>query len=287
MLSGCARLDTIPYAPRLTPEQFLAAQPHWCVQLPGLDFILIQPSSTVMVYAVGLLGIGAGYYFLRIRGAHRARFWWGAGLLLSGLGALLAGTSYQAFGYEIKCAGRAFCTWTSWWEVAYLLCTAAGMGALLAGVAFATTSGFLRRAACAFALLSAGCYAAAVLAGALIPVRFLVSFECLVLAAAPAAALALLLSARTPGGVMAGRALLKTWLGLILVIVAYGVALGAGLGPKLWAAGIWFTENDVLHLGMIAWIVYVVWALPARLQDMPKTPDAPAIQATAPRTRPA
>jgi len=178
-LSGCGRLDLIDYRPKITPEEFLGSLPHWHVKFAGLDFILIQPSSTVIVYLVAVLTMGAGMHFLWLCRSQRTRLWWGIGLVLSGFGALLAGTSYQAFGYEIKCAGRQVCTWTSWWEVAYLLFSAAGMSAMLVAVAYSCTTGIFRKTVSVFAVVSTAVYAVLLLIGAFVPVRFLVSFECL------------------------------------------------------------------------------------------------------------
>lgn len=64
-------------------------------------------------------------------------------------------------------------------------------------------------------------------------------------------------------------ALLKTWAGFVAVIVAYVIALEMGITQKLWSRGIWFSENDVLHVGMILWILYVVIALPRKVEDLP------------------
>lgn len=268
-MPGCGRLDLIDYSPRITPDEFLRSQPHCHVRLASLDFILIQPSSTVIVYSVALLTMGVGLFFLRLRDGQRTRLWWGIGLLLSGFGALLAGTSYQAFGYEIKCAGRPFCTWTSWWELAYLLLTAAGMNAMLIAVAYSCTTGALRRFVCAYAGVSALLYTGAVLAGALVPIRLLVSFEGLMVAAAPAVALALGLAVRAyrERRDPVGLALLRTWAGFMMVIVAYALALATGITDRLWTYGIWFTENDVLHAGMILWVLHLAVALPGRLED--------------------
>ena len=269
-LSGCGRLDSIDYSPKITPEEFLRSQPYWHVKFAAADFILIQPSSTVIVYSVALLTLGVGLYFLRVRESQRTRLWWGIGLLLSGFGALLAGTSYQAFGYEIKCAGRQFCTWTSWWETAYLIFTAAGMNAMLIAVAYSCTTGTLRKALSAFAAASAAIYAGVVLTGALVPIRFLVSFECLMLAATPAIVLALILTGRAfhERRDRMSRALLRTWAGVVMVIVAYVLALSMGITQTLWTRGIWFTENDVLHVGMILWILHIAVALPKTVKDM-------------------
>ena len=270
VLSGCGRLDLIDYSPKITPEEFLGSLPYWQVKCAGLDFILIQPSSTVIVYFVALLTMGVGLHFLRLCRSQRTRLWWGTGLLLSGFGALLAGTSYQAFGYEIKCAGREFCTWTSWWEVGYLLLTAAGMNAMLIAVAYSCTTGILRKAVSAFAAAGTAVYAGVVLTGAFVPVRFPVSFECLMLAETPAMVLALILTGRAfqERRNPMNLALLGTWAGLVLVIVAYLLALAVGVTQMLWTRGIWFTENDVLHAGMILWILYVAAYLPNTVEDM-------------------
>ena len=117
LLAGCGRLDSIPYQPKQTPDAWLTIQPYANLRVGSEDIILVQPSSTVLVYLLGIVATGAGLCFWRIRGKHRSRAWWDLALLLWGLGALFAGTSCQAFSYEINCAGREFCAWTSWWEV--------------------------------------------------------------------------------------------------------------------------------------------------------------------------
>ena len=107
--------------------------------------------------------------------------WWGIALILWGVGALLAGTSYEAFSYAIKCAGRPACVWTSWWEVLYLILSVASVDAMLLAEAYACTTGRWRRALTIYAVVNAAVYAIVVLIGALIPVKFLISFELLIL----------------------------------------------------------------------------------------------------------
>ncbi len=267
--SACSRLDLIEYSPKITPDAFLSNQPHCQITLLSKTVILTQPSSTLLVYATGLLTLGVGLYFLWVRHHQKTRLWWGVGLLISGFGALLAGTSYQAFGYEIKCAGRSFCTWTSWWEVGYLLCTVAGMNALLVGIACSCARAPVRKAVFLFAALSTLVYSTVVFGGAFIPVRFLVSFECLMLVSAPAVMLAFVLSvgALRRQWDRTGLSLLTVWSVFVLVMVTYLIALGLDITTVLWSKGIWFTENDVLHAGMLLWILLIAVTLPKTITD--------------------
>ena len=157
--SSLGRLKSISYTnPELTPSNWCEIQPCKKVRIASREITLTQPTSTFLVYALGVLTIGAGFYFLLIRGSEISRIWWGISLLLWGVGALLAGTSYQAFAYEIKCAGRQSCAWTSWWEVVYLMFQQVSMNAMLVAVAYSCTEGSLQLVLLAFALVSAVVY---------------------------------------------------------------------------------------------------------------------------------
>ena len=145
LLSGCARLDAIPYTPPQTAATWLTIQPYAAIKIGALEIILVQPSTTFFVYLLGVVAIGAGLYFFRIRQGQKSRLWWGIALVLWGAGALLAGTSYEAFSYALKCAGRPACVWTSWWEVLYLILSVASVDAMLVAEAYACATGRLRR----------------------------------------------------------------------------------------------------------------------------------------------
>ena len=67
-------------------------------------------------------------------------------------GALLAGTSYEAFSYSIKCAGRAACLWTSWWEILYLIVSVWSIDAMILAVAYSSTTARLRTGLFIYAL---------------------------------------------------------------------------------------------------------------------------------------
>ncbi len=105
--------------------------------------------------------------------------------------------------------------------------------------------------------------------GAFVPVQFLVSFEFLMLSSAPT--LAFVLGLHTNAFRIShdaiNRNLSNAWLVFLLVGGAYGTWLALGLKQTLWNHGIWFTENDVLHVGMIGWVYCLLKRLPKVLRD--------------------
>lgn len=270
LLNGCNRLDSIEYSPKTSPETFLQNQPWVNVKIGDWEFIWSQPTSSIIVFFVGFYTIYAGYIFLRNRDKQQSKFWWGIGFLLTGAGAIFAGTSYQALGYEIKCNGREFCTWTSWWEIWYMLLSVPGMNAFLVAAAFTNTHGSYRKAVITYAFVNTICYSVLLLFGALWAVKFAVSFECMSLISAPSVIFLIFLhgTAHFRHNEKLNFLLLNTWLIFAAVAIAYCVYLSLDISPYLWKKGIWFTENDVLHLGMVCWIYYVIKKLPNTVTDL-------------------
>ncbi len=269
-LSGCGRLDTIPYTPAQTPETWLQIQPFVAWKLGAQRIILVQPSTSLIVYLLGLITVAAGIYFLKIRAGQRSRLWWGIALLLWGVGALLAGTGYEAFSYSIKCAGRATCLWTSWWEILYLIVSVWSIDAMVLAVAYSSTTTRTRRGLTVYAILNGVLYFSLVMIGVWIPVKFLISFEFLLLAAAPGIitlfAISVLRFAKQKQQV--DLIYVGTWLLLGLVIAAYFIYYLSGHTADLWDRGIWFSENDILHIGLILWMLYISLLLAPRVRDL-------------------
>jgi hypothetical protein len=269
MSSACNRLDAIPYSPAQTPESWLLIQPFLRLEIGSFRVLFMQPSTSIIVYLLGLLAIGLGVYFLRIRHGQHTRLWWGIAMLLWGAGALLAGTSYEAFSHAIKCEGRAACVWTSWWEVIYLIVTVASVDAILIAQTYACVVGPWRRALWIYALANAGAYLVVALIGAFVPVKLLISFELMLAFVAPTIAGFVLLNGRRylqRRGAM-DLALLGAWLWLGLTLGAYALYLTLGITDRLWARGIWFSENDVLHVGLILWMIYLARFVANRVED--------------------
>jgi len=263
-LVGCGRIDELTYQPPTTPAEWCAQRP--CVEMGGVT--LAEPWSSALVFALALLWLGVGIYFLASRRGQRSRTWFGISLVLGGLAAGSAGISYQALSYELKCAGREVCALTNGYEIAYSLLQVASMSAMVIAVAYALATPRARRAISIYAVLNLVVYVAVTVAGMLMPSAFLLSFELLLLFAVPALVIAAVLAIRRWQQPLARRILWVLVL-LVLVQVAYLVYFGLGITESLWASGIYFSANDVLHVGMLAWLAITAWVLGPSLDDRP------------------
>ena len=272
VISGFSRLESIRYSnPELTPENWCEIQPCMKVKITSREIILTQPTSTFFVYLLGILTIGVGIYFFWIRGSELSRLWWGISLVLWGIGALIAGTSYQAFAYEIKCAGRQSCAWTSWWEVIYLMFQQVSMNAILVAVSYSCTTGSLRLALLVYALVSSVLYVIITLIGGIVPVKSFITFNLMVWVSTPIILLVLILNGWRYYILRDSMdfVLLGTWILLLITSAAYYLYDHLDITEKLWekGTGIWFSQNDVLHIGLILWVIYIATIVADLIKD--------------------
>jgi hypothetical protein len=267
LLAGCGRLDELAHDPPTTPDE-------WCDQRPCVEVgstILNEPLGTFIVFLLAGLWVAAGAYFLHTRRGQRSRVWLGVALILNGIGAALAGVSYQAFSYELKCAGWDLCRLTTEWEVAYSVTQAFGVSALLVSVAHACATGRLRRGLITYSALNAAIYLVITIVGVLLPSAVLLSFAVLMLFALPVIVIVIVVATRRYRVTREpmDRSLVIAAVLQVLVQVAYFAYYAAGITALLWddGAGFHFSENDVLHVGLILWLGYVVAALGPTLRD--------------------
>jgi hypothetical protein len=262
------RLQSIPH-PDLTSENWCREQPCMKIRIASQEMVISQPLSSFWVYFLGLFLVGVSLYFFQIQDGEKSRLWWGVSLLLMGNGALLAGTSYQAFGYEIKCSGRKVCSWTSWWELVFLMFHQISVNAMLAAIAYSCTTGAFQVVLLFYALASSLVFVILILIGGIVPIKCLITFEFMVLVSAPVYFFFCIFNSwryymfRDPMDLV----LLGSWIMLLGTMGAYWIYGKLGITRKLWARGIWFSENDVLHVLLIFWITYIATVVAHRIKD--------------------
>lgn len=190
VLVGCKSLNNLLYLPKTTPEE-------WCKMRPCVDlgsFILNEPLGTLLVFLLAFLWIGSGVYFLKDSRGQKSRFWFGISLILGGIGAAQAGISYQAFSYELKCAGLEYCKLTNEFEIGYSLTQAASASAMLSAVALACSKGWFRVGLIWYCILNTIIYLVLTIIGVATLNKVLLSFEVLMLFALPGVLFVLLIS---------------------------------------------------------------------------------------------
>ncbi len=265
-LSSC-KLEQLVYEPQTTPEAWNAMRPY--MEIGGVVFN--EPLGSFLVFLLAFLWILSGFYFIQKQNNQSSRKWFGIALILGGVGAAQAGISYQAFSYALKCKGYDFCRLTNGFEVGYSVTQAISVSAMLSSVAIACTAGFLRKTIIGYCILNAIVYIVFTIMGITEPNKVLLSFEVLMLFAVPGLLFVIIIS---------GISYLKSkssldsslFMAAILQVVvqaAYFGYYGAGITQKLYknGEGFYFSENDVLHVGMILWLAYIVLAVGKHLQD--------------------
>ena len=252
------------------PERILASD--WCLNQPCLEIFGIrisQISSSILVYALAFYGLFVGYKYYKTQAAQKSKLYWSVSLVLGGIGAFSAGTSFQAFAYVIKCAGKEFCDTISAFEIAYNILTiwSAGFLCLAIGVAFLRHSKMRTLAIMTLAYCSI--FTVLSLIAFNEDLFLLVSFEFLLLYLAPLYLniFTITVYQHIKNANESSRKHLIAWLALMLTLIAYYLYLNFHCTELLWSKGIWFSANDVLHLGMIGWLYYLSNGLIGVVED--------------------
>ena len=257
--------------PLTTPDQFLSGMPYTTLSLFGREMVLTQPSSTFFVYFLGIIMISIGIYFLATKRQQKSRYFWGIGLILWGISAIVAGTSYQAFGYELKCRGQAYCLFTSNFELVYMLLTAYCINFLVVATGYTSTGIKGRKRLKLFALVDSALYSVYMIVGAVLPVKFLISYEGFMAFIGINFILMFILNIRhyIRHKDILNRNLMFIWIGFLLVNIGYFVFQFGGFATILYKdSGIWINENDVLHILLILWAFMIFFLLKKNTMDV-------------------
>lgn len=240
--------------PKITPDELLGMKPYITIS----NLIIIVPSSTIIVYLLGIITIVFGV--LLIRKGKDFRILWGLSLIFWGVGTILAGTSYQGFGYELKCNGQDFCLFTSWFELAYLYMTAfsitvMGYAVSLKGLDSYKRDIYLRVISIGFIV-----YTITLVAGVLFNLKLLITYEWFLIFFLPYFISFFIMNIRSnsQNPSILNRRLINIWLIMLLVNIIYFGYLFSGIPELIYDRyNIWFSANDVLHVGLVPWMYYI------------------------------
>lgn len=250
---------TILQEPLLTPIDYLSSIPYWTIRLFSMEWIVIVPSSTFLVYVLGGVTVALGVSFLKQKQSVSQK-WWGVSFILWGLGALLAGTSYQGLGYELKCDGYPYCLFTSWFELAYSYTTALSIGTMMIGVGFTMHDQSLREKLMKYAVISTFVYSIILVIGTVLSIKILITYELFTLFFLPhfTSFFMFAISEYKKHGNPLQKQFIQTWILFLIVNVSYFIFYFLDIGNTLYStAHIWFSANDVLHLALLLWMVYI------------------------------
>lgn len=141
---------------------------------------------------------------------------------------------------------------------------------MMLAVAYSSASGRLRRGLSVYAFINAFVYFVIVMVGTFIPVKFLISFELLLVVTAPSIIAFFVIHGWRYFKYKESLDLvyLGIWIWLGITIAAYFLYLVSGNTEMFWEKGIWFSENDVLHIGLIIWMICITRFLSPRVKDM-------------------
>ena len=243
--------ETILQNGNITPEVFLSSRPSIVL---FNTWTIIVPSSTIIVYILGIQILYLGYTLMKDKQYH-----WGASLLFWGIGTILAGTSYQGLGYELKCSGNEYCQFTSWFELSYLFTTAISIS--LMGFAFAKsfTTGKCLMYLKGYSEVALILYTILLIIGSVISSQLLISYELFTVFFMPLFVVFFVINILNNKKHKNDleKAFIRLWILFLIVNVAYYVYYIPGITEMLYEnTGIWFSANDVLHLGLIGWFAY-------------------------------
>jgi len=253
--------------PLTTGAAFLASMPY--VQVGNL--IWQQPSSSVFIFDLGIFIIVFGVKMLKVKGRNLSSKWWGISMIFWGVSAIFAGVSYQAFGYQLKCVGNTYANFTDWFEIMYLLFTGTSICLLVFGMSYCTAVGKTRKVMQMIALISLPTYALLLTVGSIAGIQFLVSYELLCIFFMWHFIVFFVLNVKNYRvGIdrEMNKKFIVTWLLFLALNFLYYVYYLSGLAPILYQnTGVWFNQNDLLHVLMIGWFIYMYLALPKSISD--------------------
>lgn len=257
-----SQIDRLLIQPQINSEMFLLQYPYIKIN----NLIIQQPTSTFFILLLAIITLGLGLYYLKNK-SNKFSLWLGINFVFWGLGAFLAGLSYQAFGYYLKCTNLEYCTFTNWIELLYMTLTVLSINALLVAYSYLSNHKKIQNNLQNFALGSVVLYALFQGIGIVLPNQFMISYEGMLLFLSPNIIIMMWINYQNLNKSL-HKKLWIIWLLFLGVNIAYFVALFSNQGPFLYSNfNIWFNENDTLHVLLIIWMLIWRWRVPNNHND--------------------
>lgn len=238
----------------ITPLEYLDLKPY--IELGNV--IIIVPSSTIIVYLLGIITIVFGIQLIRIDEKYKK--YWGLSLILWGIGTILAGTSYQGLGYELTCRNQEVCLFTSWFELSYLYMTALSITVMAYAVSMKSLNDVHLELYKKIVSIGFIVYSISLLTGTIFEIQLLITYEWFLLFFLPYFISFMIINVKSNKirNNRLDKGLINVWLIMLLVNVLYFGYFYSGIGSSLYDNyNIWFSANDILHVGLIPWMYYI------------------------------
>jgi hypothetical protein len=237
--------------PLITPQEYLDTKPF--IEIFN-KWIIIVPSSTIIVYLLGIQITYLGYSLIKDK-----QKLWGISLLFWGLGTILAGTSYQGLGYELKCNVQTYCLFTSWFELAYLFVTAISISIMAIAFAEMFAKDKVKRYLSGYGKIAIIVYTFILLLGSILENELMISYELFTVFFMPLFVVFFVINIINykKDRSRLDKTFIILWIAFLVVNLSYYVYYFLGFTSNIYEqTGIWFSANDVLHIGLILWFLY-------------------------------
>ncbi|MHB8096521.1 MAG: hypothetical protein ACYDEI_02550 [Erysipelotrichaceae bacterium] len=256
------QINRLLIQPLINSDVFLSQYPD--IKLNNL--IIQQPTSTFFILLLTIITVGLGIYYLKNKN-NQFSFWLGINFIFWGIGAFLAGLSYQAFGYYLKCTNLEYCTFTNWVELLYMTFTVISINALLVAYSYLINNKKVQDKLQNYAIISVVLYSLFQGVGIILPNQFMISYEGMLLFLSPNIIIMMWINYQNLNEAL-HKQLWIIWLLFLGVNIAYFVALFSNQGSFLYSNfNIWFNENDTLHVLLIIWMLIWRWKVPNNYND--------------------
>jgi hypothetical protein len=192
--------------------------------------------------------------------------YWGTSLILWGIGTVLAGTSYQGLGYELKCSGQVFCLFTSWFELSYLYLTALSITMMAYAVAKKSLNKKYLDTYLMIVNIGFIFYTISLVLGTIFEIYLWITYEWFLifflLYFVSFFVINFKNNKKDPN--ILDKRLVFVWILMMMINVVYFIYFYSGISEILYKNyNIWFSANDVLHIGLIYWMYYIFQTIKA------------------------